>query len=528
MDCFVTYRRTLSDHLLRNTIFNSFGRATSLLVAFLLTPFVLSHLGQEYFGIWALATALLSYIQLLDFGAGASFVKYVAESDARGDCDEINRIISTGFFTVAALSLVFGSVAILAAPAIMGYFQIDPHLLPEAITVWRLTIVIFMVEYTFSLFEAVIQGLQRMDVTNVIAMARAGLHAGMTIVVLERGGGLVQWAQVRLVVECITAVALLLVARRLLPSLHVRVADASGITLRKLARYGSRIQVARFAELGITQIDKIALGAFVGLGAVAAYELGSRVVTALKYLAGITTGALVPAASELEAHADRELFLELYHRSSKYLVLAAAPIMALAILAAPALTLAWLGEANPAAVRVVQALAVGAFIHLLTASGTMLARGIGRPELEASYTVLLFVLNLVLSLLLIWRFGFTGALVATPVALLVASFFFLIRFHRQIIGEHLLHFVWRVWGWPIGAALLAGLATWLVPIPLQVEGLAPRLQAAIELGLKGGLFIGLFCCLILPSPYLDSADRRLLRRLLAALGARLRFFVAPT
>ncbi|HBY98448.1 MAG TPA: hypothetical protein DEP84_31655 [Chloroflexi bacterium] len=523
----MTYRRQFSNYLLRNTIFNSFGRVVGLFIAFLLTPFVLSRLGREYFGIWALTTALLSYVQLLDLGLGASFVKYVAEHAAQGNHDEINKIISTGFFALGALSVILGGLAILAAPTVVGLFQINSHLLPTAIAVWRLTLVIFLIDYTFSLFNAVIQGLQRMDMTNAIAIGSACFQAVMTVVILGGGGGLIQWTLGRLFVECVTACALLLATQHLLPSLRVRLADTSMGTLRKLAHYGSRIQVARFAELGITQVDKIALGAFVGLGAVSAYELGSRVVMSLKYLAGITTSALVPAASELQARDDRVLFLELYERSSKYLVLVAAPTMAFAVITAPALTLAWLGEVNSAAVRVVQVLAVGAFIHLLTGSGTMLARGIGRPELEASYTVLLLVLNFVLSLLLIWHLGFTGALMATPIALLIASSFFLIQFHRQIVGDHLVHFAWRVWAWPVGIALLAGLATWLMPRPFQMQGLALRLQAFVDLGLKGALFIGLFSVLIFPSPYLDSADRRLLRRLLAAVRARLHLFLAP-
>lgn len=516
----VSDRRQLSSRLLRNTLFNSFGRVAGLLAAFLLTPIVLDHLGAERFGVWALTTALLSYIQLLDLGLGASFIKFVATSEARGERAEINRIVSSGFFAFALLGALLGLVLIASAPLVVARFRIAPALAPEAILVWQLTIAAFVVDYTFSLFDAVIQGLQRMAVTNAVAVASATLQVVATIVVLGAGGGLVGLAQVRLVVEVVTAAMLLLAAHRLLPTLRLHPTLLSMVSLRALWRYGSRVQLARLAELGILQADKIVLGLFVGLPAVAAYEIGARLVAGLKYLAGITTSALVPAAAEVAARADRATLVALYERASKYLTLVAAPMMAVPLLTAPALTRAWLGASDPAAVQVVQALALGSLVHLLTASGAMLARGIGRPELEANYTVLLFALNLALSVALIWRLGFLGALLATPLALVVASLFFLVRFHREVVGGRFLPFAGRIWGWPLGAALLAGLATALAPATLPVAGLAPRLHGLLDLVLRGGLFVVLFVAMILTTPYLDDADWRLLRRLLARLRLR--------
>ena len=49
------------------------------LSALLLTPFIIQTLGQAEYGVYKLATAVNSYLLLLDLGIGNAIVKYVSK-----------------------------------------------------------------------------------------------------------------------------------------------------------------------------------------------------------------------------------------------------------------------------------------------------------------------------------------------------------------------------------------------------------------------------------------------------------------
>lgn len=69
--------RHLSQKTIRNTLFNLIGRFWAMFVALLLTPYIVSKLGTQRFGLWSLVSVITSYFGLLDLGIGVSFMKKV-------------------------------------------------------------------------------------------------------------------------------------------------------------------------------------------------------------------------------------------------------------------------------------------------------------------------------------------------------------------------------------------------------------------------------------------------------------------
>src|SRR6185295_5489748 len=96
----VTLQGEFSKKLVTNTFFNLVGRSWSFLLALLLTPYILSHLGVREFGTWALLNIFVwngSSFSLLDLGLGTSFVKHISEYYTHEDYDRINRVLFSGF-----------------------------------------------------------------------------------------------------------------------------------------------------------------------------------------------------------------------------------------------------------------------------------------------------------------------------------------------------------------------------------------------------------------------------------------------
>jgi len=56
---------------------------------------MLNHLGEKRFGIWTLASSLVGYFGLLEFGVGGAVFRYVPLFHGQGDYHRVSSVIST-------------------------------------------------------------------------------------------------------------------------------------------------------------------------------------------------------------------------------------------------------------------------------------------------------------------------------------------------------------------------------------------------------------------------------------------------
>jgi len=506
-----------SHKLIRNTFFNFVGRSWAMLVTLSLTPYIVSKLGIQRFGVWSLILVITSYFSLLDLGLGASFVKYVAEYHAQKDYEAINQVFNSGLALYLILSLVIVATGFVLRDPILGLFEIPAGLFADARFVLLVAVAIYSLSNVFGTFQAVVTGLQRMDITSLIALGVSVPRILGTVLFLELGYGLRGLIANEALVFALTALFLVLSAFRLLPQLRVGWGFYHRHSLRQLLNYGIKVQVSRLADLASSQTDKLLLGYFLGLSPVAFYELGSRVVLTSKRLSRVLISAIVPAASEIDAREDRILLCRLYLRGSKYLVLIVAPVFLFVAAAAPLILAAWMGEGYELSVPVIQFLALGHLVHLLTGVGTTIAKGMGKPEYETRYSLLLLAMNTLLGIVLVIRLGFWGVLIATPLSLIVSSLYFMVLFHR-LLGIPLFQFLKDTYLQPVITCLLAGLPfLTLNAVALQTLQAQGKLVNLAILGTEGLLFVAIYGGLMLKTAYLDDYDRRLLKRLSQSL-----------
>lgn len=501
---------SISAKIIRNTLFNSIGRFEAMGVAFLLTPYIISRVGVQRFGIWSLVLALTGYFGMFDFGLGASVVKYISEYEAQEEHPTINSLVSTGFLFYLILALASTGVIWTFGDSILRLFRVPPETYSEAHFVLLVATAILALSSTFSVFQAVLNGLQRMDVTNLIAIATSVPSIIGTVAFLELGYDLRGLVINRAIVLLLATTLLAVYTYKLLPQFRLSPRSLSLTSLRELLGYGVKVQITSLGALVNLQTNKILVGHFLGLGLVTFYELGFKVAYTLISLPMLLLSAVIPAASELGAKRDKGRLRELYRRGSKYLVLVAAPLAFFTISSARSIMLAWMGAGYERSVLVIQLLTLGFFINLLTGVGTTMARGIGKPGYETKYTLLTMALSLSLGLALIVQMGFTGALIAALIASLVGSIYFMGLFHRYL-REPLLEFAKETYLKPIIACLLASLCIYGVRLLYSHFFLPPnRWVRLILLGMEAFLFLAIYLAMVLRSRYLDAYDHRVL------------------
>lgn len=495
--------------VLRNTSFLFAGRLWFLGLNILLTPYLLSRLGVAAYGVWVLVDSLARTVALVDLGFATSFVKHVAENDARGNREGVSGVLSTGLAFYALVSLVMLAVAVLGVEEILAFFRVPADL--EGATRSTLTIVILasIAGNVIGVYHSVINGLQRMDVSNVITVAMSVFYALGCVIALETGLGIVGLGLNLLATQLLGSVVSHRAAHRLYPGLRFTPREIPK-HWSALLRYGLNLHLSGIASLVNAHFDKLLVNRFIGASHVAFYDVGSRPAMTARSFAVLLLSSLTPAASELEVRKGRGALYELFASASRYVSLIAIPVFATLIVVSRPLTEAWVGPGYDSSVTVLRLLAIGFLLYSLAATVSPLVQATGVPHYQRNAETVGLVLNIVFSIVLVKRFGFYGAPVGTAMAISLSSTYYLWTFHRYM-KRPLLVFVEATFWSPVVCSLAAGVVAAAV-----IHFLGPLASGSRVLSLLlaavGGLIFSLgYVLLILQTGFLDRDQARWLR-----------------
>jgi len=417
----------------RNSLSGLARYLITLPVTFFITPYILRMLGPGQFGIWALVGVLGSFIQLSDFGVGVTLIKYVAEIYATGDIVRLNTLVSTA----AVLYVIFAAITVV--PLVLfrsqiatSIFRVPGELVDLAARVLGWAALIYGCRIILSLYSSVLTGLQRMDVTNFLALVYMGVNAIGVYLALKMGLGLPGLV----IASGIATLGLGFFSwgatRLTLPNLSLNPTRYSKNEAKTIFSYGWPVQISNFAGLGLDPLNKIILTNIAGVGSVANYEVAARVSNQARGIFAQAILPLLPAASELQTTHGRAAITRVYEKVWRYLWIFAFPGYLFIFILAKPFIVAWLGSGYPDAAYALQVLIVAQWVSLVVTPLYLMLQGIGLVRQTMLISVETGVLSAVLSLLLGWIYGFQGVVAGLCAAFLITAAHTFLIFRSQV------------------------------------------------------------------------------------------------
>ena len=493
--------------LLRNSFFNGLGFLWSAAVLFFQVTYILRTLGAEMYGIWALCLILSSTFTIADFGMSATIVKFVSEYKAKGQKDEVNRVLANSFLFYLGIDGLLLPL-LFFIPWLLEFLNIPGNLLPVAVTATTIALVNFMLTMTgVNILTGLLQGYHRMDVTNRVTMAVGIPKVLGTVAAVELGYGLPGVMISDLCMVLLTIALLRWRASVIAPEVAFAFRHRSWITFKLIFRFGMTLQASVISGLINFHFDKLVLSKLLGLTFLTYYDLGSRVVGKIRGLPLIVATALLPEFSRLHALKDLDSIREIYRKSSKAMLVFLLPVFGTIALVSDLFIELWLGTGYELASLTLRVLAFSYCVNVFTAVVSNASKGLGHPEIEAKTAALQVFLNVLLSPLLVLVLGFPGALIGTTTALLGGAWYYLVKVNRLLevrAGEFAVTILRLPILFSVASLLLAGGA---LALGLQIglgsfwEGRAALLLAV------SGISVGVFFALLLKSSYIDPAER---------------------
>lgn len=427
-----TNRKALSDKIVRNVVFGGLRSVVVAPVSFILTPLILHKIGAVGYGIWAVFTAINGMTSLADLGLVGTVSKFVAEHNANRDHVSLNRLLNTGFAVFGVLSIVLVGALWVGSSFIIGFlFRGIQGSGTELTILFRYFLVVIAANILILLFSSVTTGLQRMDLTNMMTAFNTLCAAILGAILLVRGWGLRGLLCGQICAAILTLLGYLILIGRLLPLLRLNPMGIDATEARRILSFSLRFYFTQAAVAVHNNIEKLLLASFVGVAAAGSYDIANDVALKIRGAIGLVLGPVMPAASELGAQKDDRRLVELYYRAHKYLAFLGLPAICYVALVSGRFVDLWIGPRFGMVALPLSVLVFINFVNLITGPGFLIFAGNGNFGPGMRSATLGISLNVALSLILILRFGFAGAVAGTSIALSVASLYFLYEFHSK-------------------------------------------------------------------------------------------------
>jgi O-antigen/teichoic acid export membrane protein len=494
----MTRRRSLTT----NSLLSLIAWVFPILLGFISTPILVSKLGSEQYGLFAVVLGFISYS--FTFGIGKVASKYVPEFQAGGESEKVTQTIAATFWLSLAIGLVGSIALLLTAPLIVSdVLLISPGQQQLAVYSLYLAGAIGLVLMLSQVFQSVLQGLHRFDNYLVLTNLNALLLGAGNIFLAISGFGVATLFAWNLGVVSITAVLFYLRAVHLLPGIRFIVPLPRSI-VSTVARYAGNIILYQIFANVLFIFERSWIVRRLGAEALTFYVVPMLLAIYMHGFMASAVQAIFPVVNELLG--DRKRLIEIYQRASKIIFVTVVFIVTNLIACGDVLLALWVSP--ELASRSYPLLVPHSLSFGLIAMGIMswqLAEAFKYPSMNVIMTALWMAIGVPLMIIAAGLWQSEGVAWSRFVAVLV-TFPITLYAEKRFLGKLHVRF------WLASAARVAAAAVILFAVEILLVRALPVTWPALFLTV--GLGTLAFALALFVAGFFTAEDKRLASRLL--------------
>jgi len=388
-----------SQRIAKNIIVKFIADNVSFVMAFFYTMYVIRYLGPKNYGILSFAIAFTAIFSVFtDIGLQQILIRDIARKKSR-----LKKYIEN----IAVLKMILSLITLAFIALTINLFKYPDE------TVWVVYIIALAVitntfiHTIFSVFRAY----EKMEFEAIGLVLSSLLMLGGALIAINHGLNVLGIAMVQFIVSIIIlGYALLIFIRKyFIPKFQFDLLFCKRIISESWAFGLNTVFVVI-----IYWIDTVMLSVFKDNEEVGWYSAAYKLVFLLQFIAFAYSGALFPVMSKLFVTSKKE-FRIVYEKSTKYLFIIAMPIGFGTTLLSKKIILLFFGKGYYPSILCLQILIWSLVIGFVTASINQLFITMNKQIISTWVLGICAVLNVILNMVLIPKYGIVGASIATTI-----------------------------------------------------------------------------------------------------------------
>ncbi len=330
------------EKLIRNSAIGLLQFGLTALLILVSVPVFINKLGLELYGIFAIVSVIGNLNLLTNFGLNGALLVYVSK---QGKCRESDHDIIATLFIMFTIMLVFVSIAIIFKESIITQiFSVPQQFVYDAEILLIYLVVANALLLMGQTYTAVIDAEQKIHLSNIGQFVYSLLYWGGMILTVTFGGNLKDIGFVALISAIIWYLIVFVLFRQIWGKLnYTDLKKQFPKVAYKQITYGTKIYLAGFTGFMFEPLSKILLSNFIGVNAVALFEIGTKIKGQIN---GVFSKAFYPFLPFIANSSDNDKLKKYVFDFTKKIQLIVIPISIVAAFDLPILTRLWLGNEN--------------------------------------------------------------------------------------------------------------------------------------------------------------------------------------
>src|ERR1035441_1412806 len=326
-----------------NVLWNWLAVGANIFTAIFLTRYMVHKLGDQRYGTWTIAFALIEYIFLFDLGFRSAIVNFVSRCRVKDDFDGINEVINTALFYFACVSLLVIALTLALAGQGHRFFQIAPEDFAD------FKFLLMLIGFTWAggivsnIFQASLEAFQQFKSYNHIFIVMMVLRAGGCTAMLYLGHGLRGLGLAVVAAQVLGYFLMFNTFRRAFRQLQFSRRYVLLERWKEMARYGVNSVIASSGLLFLNQGPPILIGHYLPAAFTGYYAVPSRLLNYIVDMIARIGFVTVPKAAELYALGRTDQIVRLGTYINRYCLSLFMPISIFMGVFGKALIDHWLG-----------------------------------------------------------------------------------------------------------------------------------------------------------------------------------------
>jgi len=399
------------------------GKVTAVLVNVVSLPITIRYLGPEQYGFWVTISTTVTMFAVLDLGIANTLTNSISRAYAERSQEMAKRYYATAFWVTSTIVVLLGILGVIIWPHIdwQRLFGLsEPKIAQKAGQCAAISFGYVLLSLPLGLANRVMGGYQRVPVTNMFAMLNS-VFGLLAIILVIRIHGSVVALMAAFCVAMLTGTALLnlWMGLRHEPRIRPNPRRVHLSVAREIMSHGMLFFILQLSGLIVFNTDNLIIAHFLGAEQVTPYAVTSKVVGYAAMLQSLLVPSLWPAFSEAYVRRDLTWIRKAYQRVMRGTLLTVIPTALVLGFAGRWIIGLWAGKAAVPSPALLWGMCFWTVLLSITVNQGALLAATQHIKLQAIYSSLSAVLNLILSIILVQRIGAIGVLLATIISYIV-------------------------------------------------------------------------------------------------------------
>lgn len=405
-------------------------------ISIVYTPMMLRLLGQAQYGLYNLVYSIVSYLGLLSFGFGSSYIRFYSRYDVKDDKKSIARL--NGMFLL--IFMFIGLVAVIAGMFLVANTAqiLGNKFSQEQLSTAKIMMIVMVINIgiTFPgiVFNSYVSAKEHFIFQNLLQILRQIASPLLTLPVLIMGYGSIGMVLITTIINIIIIVwNIYWCLKKLKMEFSFKNFDQG--VFKEISVFSSFIFLNMVTDQINWNVDKFIVGRYKGAIAVSIYGIAAQINTYYMGLSTTISNLFIPRVNRLVADKNSKdsdvdyLFVKV---GRLQFILMSCILIGIYIFGQQFIIL-WAGKNYSTAYPILLLLATPTIIPLIQNLGIEIQRAKNLHHFRSWVYFLVAIINIFMSIILVRKYGALGTALATAIALVVGNIIIMNIYYYKVV-----------------------------------------------------------------------------------------------